>query len=175
MAFLNHKQEIVNITQLLQDQVKELNIGTEESIKSNLLVNNSNDPWLSQVNTMIDPLQTLPFEIITNIFLFLPQDVRVQCLLVSLSWRKQVLERPELWRVLSLHDRTKDKLLLQVIPFLGDYVQDLSILPTSRTVQYKFMQQLRKGHFKAIRSLRLSGIYKYKSYSLDLPMRIAAF
>ncbi|KAI9268847.1 hypothetical protein BDA99DRAFT_502800 [Phascolomyces articulosus] len=108
-------------------------------------------------NKRVDPFQVLPNEILTDIMLLIPRfDIGVRCVLVSKVWWNKILGFAELWSVLLLNNTMQGNSLTHLAPYLGHCLKDLTILSSSAlNAEAKFMEELQKGRYKKLRSLKL--------------------
>ncbi|KAG2218998.1 hypothetical protein INT45_007660 [Circinella minor] len=118
-----------------------------------------------------DPLYSLPFDVITNIVILLPQDVRVECLKVSRLWREHILACAEAWFIVSLENGEDDNPMAELAYDISKHVKHLKMTTTSEHVCSQYLKQLRAGHFTRIQSLKIAeepsinGLEVYNDYN----------
>ncbi|KAG2218420.1 hypothetical protein INT45_013164 [Circinella minor] len=107
-----------------------------------------------------DPVYVLPIEIINSIFLLLPQEVLIICIQVSKSWREQILLAcADVWRNIIIQDNKQDKQLACVTSYMGVHVKHMIINTTSEKVRFKYLKNIKNGHFNRIQSLKITSKY----------------
>ncbi|KAI9246239.1 hypothetical protein BDA99DRAFT_266569 [Phascolomyces articulosus] len=114
---------------------------------------------IQQSQKRVDFIAKLPLEVLEIIVKLLSKEIKLTCFTVSNTWCKRVVEcSPASWQVLTNEDDyQEEEQLINVIPRIATYIKDLTINTKNQRVRLKCLHTMRKGRFKNIRSLYLTG------------------
>ncbi|KAI9265136.1 hypothetical protein BDA99DRAFT_507852 [Phascolomyces articulosus] len=109
-------------------------------------------------NVAIDFLSILPNEIINEIIVQFPQETKMACLGVSQIWRRRVLECASTWKRLSFKKSSfmdMDQWLINITPYIGSFVENLTIDCTSQQTLFACLEHINSGYFSKVQSLKM--------------------
>ena len=107
-----------------------------------------------QQQRYVDPVSTLPIEIINEIFMLPSLQTKIRCIYVSKLWREKIINCPDVWSEIEIDQDIKEEHFCSV----AFYVKQMIINSASKEICFKYIEQLRKGCFRQIQSLKITGI-----------------
>ncbi|KAI9268002.1 hypothetical protein BDA99DRAFT_504586 [Phascolomyces articulosus] len=105
----------------------------------------------------VDFIAQLPIEIINDIIPLLPKSTKVSCMRVSKIYCYRTLNCAGAWKTLSANESREDSQIAVMMESISGHIEKLRINTPNKAVCSKYLQCMRNGLFKRIRSLTMTG------------------
>ena len=120
----------------------------------------------------VDFIARLPVEIVNSIITLLPKSSKVSCMRVARIWAQRTLDCASAWKTLSASGNRIDNQVAAKTECIAGHIEKLRIDTPNKIVRSKYIQCMRNGLFKRLRSLTMTGSNRndidYTQYKLYL-------
>ncbi|KAI7852875.1 hypothetical protein BDC45DRAFT_570773 [Circinella umbellata] len=108
-------------------------------------------------NQHFDLVSVLPLEIKEEIVLLLSEEERSNLFHVSTTWSQWLENCQKAWKyIYNDHDYAGNIAVSQVLPKIAKHINHLIIKAVNKEAWYKYLEHLENGHFRNLKSLKLS-------------------
>ena len=104
----------------------------------------------------VDFIGKLPASVANDIISSLPQETKAMCLTVSRDWRQRTFKCQAVWGHLSVNE--KDMQLMSAAPYVGDYIEHLTINVATEAARSACIKVLKDGYFTNLKSIKMTGM-----------------